>query len=371
MLLKLTILPGDGIGPEVIDEAVRVLETVATVFGHEVELTRKNIGGAALRASNDPLPPDTLQSCVNSQAVLLGAVGSPEFDAYPAQLRPERGLLRLRKELGVFANLRPATCFHALEDCSPLRAEIVRGTDVLIVRELLGGLYFGEPRSTTGSSGNRIAIDTMRYSEPEIERITRLGFELARTRRGKVTSVDKANVLDCSRLWREVVSRTSKEYPDVQLSHMYVDSAAMALVAHPASFDVVLTENMFGDILSDQGGSVVGSIGMLPSASIGGPVALYEPVHGSAPDIAGRGIANPLGAILSVAMMLRHSFHLNAEAAGLETAVQTVLQHGSRTRDIAKSRRAAITTAEMGDRVVEGILTNRKTNQNQACATRN
>jgi 3-isopropylmalate dehydrogenase len=357
MLLNLTILPGDGIGPEVIDEAVRVLTSVAQLFRHELKLTRKDVGGAAIRASNDPLPQDTLQSCLNSQAVLLGAVGSPEFDSYPVHLRPERGLLRLRKELGVFANLRPAVCFRALEVCSPLRVEVVRGTDILIVRELLGGIYFGEPRSTQGSIGNRTAIDTMRYTEPEIERIARVAFELARSRRRKVTSVDKSNVLDCSRLWREVVTRVANEYPDVQLSHMYVDSAAMALVSRPTNFDVVLTENMFGDILSDQAGSVVGSIGMLPSASIGGTVALYEPVHGSAPDIAGRGIANPLGAILSVAMMLRHSFHLNAEAACIEAAVDAVLSCGNRTRDLAKAGQPAIATAEMGSRVAEGILT--------------
>jgi 3-isopropylmalate dehydrogenase len=356
MLLNLTILAGDGIGPEVIDEAVRVLERVVQRFGHELSLTRKDVGGAALRASNDPLPKDTLQSCLASGAVLMGAVGSPEFDSYPAHLRPERGLLRLRKELGVFANLRPAVCFRALEDCSPLRAEIVRGTDILIVRELLGGIYFGEPRSTQGSTGNRISIDTMRYTEPEIERIARVAFELARSRRRRVASVDKANVLDCSRLWREVVSRVAKEYPDVQLSHLYVDSAAMALVAHPTGFDVLLTENMFGDILSDQAGSVVGSIGMLPSASIGGAVALYEPVHGSAPDIAGRGIANPLGAILSVAMMLRHSFQLSTEAACIEAAIDAVLSAGYRTCDIAKPGQPTITTAEMGHRVAEGIL---------------
>ncbi len=224
-------------------------------------------------------------------------------------------MLRLRRELGVFANLRPALCFAALEGSSPLRAEVVRGTDVLIVRELLGGIYFGEPRNTQGTPGNRVAVDTMRYGETEIERIARMAFELARSRRRKVTSVDKANVLDCSRLWREVVTRVGQQYSDVTLSHMYVDSAAMALVARPADFDVVLTENMFGDILSDQAGAVVGSLGMLGSASIGGAVGLYEPVHGSAPDIAGQGIANPLGAILSAAMLLRYSFKLEAEAA--------------------------------------------------------
>jgi len=355
MLLKITILPGDGIGAEVTTEAVRVLQRIAAAYGHELQLNQDNIGGAGLRAANDPLPDQTLQSCLSSDAVLLGAVGSPEFDSYPSHLRPERGLLRLRKELGAFANLRPARCFRALEECSPLKPELVRGTDVLIVRELLGGLYFGEPRSTEGSSGNRVAVDTMRYTEPQIERIARMAFELARSRRRKVTSVDKANVLDCSRLWREVVTRVGKEYADVQLSQMYVDSAAMALVSHPTSFDVLLTENMFGDILSDQAGSIVGSIGMLPSASIGGPVGLYEPVHGSAPDIAGRGIANPVGAVLSVAMMLRHSFRLAAEAACIEAAVEGALSAGYRTKDIAKPGGSTLSTREMTDNVLDGI----------------
>lgn len=355
MLLKLTILPGDGIGAEVTAEAVRVLQRIAEAYGHQPQINQENIGGAALRATNDPLPNPTLQSCLSSDAVLLGAVGSPEFDSYPAHLRPERGLLRIRKELGAFANLRPAKCFRALEECSPLRAELVRGTDVLIVRELLGGLYFGEPRSTEGSSGNRVAVDTMRYSEPHIERIARMAFELSRSRRRRVTSVDKANVLDCSRLWRDVVTRVGKEYADVQLSHMYVDSAAMALVSHPTSFDVLLTENMFGDILSDQAGSIVGSIGMLPSASIGGPVGLYEPVHGSAPDIAGRGIANPVGSILSVAMMLRHSFRLTEEAACIERAVETALSAGYRTKDIAKPGGPTLSTREITDKVLDSI----------------
>ena len=355
MLLKLTILPGDGIGAEVTAEAVRVLQRIAEAYGHQPQINQENIGGAALRATKDPLPNPTLQSCLSSDAVLLGAVGSPEFDSYPAHLRPERGLLRIRKELGAFANLRPAKCFRALEECSPLRADLVRGTDVLIVRELLGGLYFGEPRSTEGSSGNRVAVDTMRYAEPHIERIARMAFELSRSRRRRVTSVDKANVLDCSRLWRDVVTRVGKEYADVQLSHMYVDSAAMALVSHPTSFDVLLTENMFGDILSDQAGSIVGSIGMLPSASIGGPVGLYEPVHGSAPDIAGRGIANPVGSILSVAMMLRHSFRLTEEAACIERAVETALSAGYRTKDIAKPRGPTLSTREITDKVLDSI----------------
>jgi len=355
MHLNLTVLPCDGIGPEVVDQAVRVLEEVDQAFGHQLTITQKPIGGAALLASKNPLPDDTLQACLSSSAVLLGDVGGPSFDSFPSHLRPESGLLRLRREMGVFANLRPAICFPALEDCSPLRPEVVHGTDVLIVRELLGGIYFGQPRTTEGLAGNRYAFDTMRYSEPEIERIAHVAFELARSRRRKVTSVDKANVLDCSRLWRDVVTRVAQEYPDVKLSHMYVDSAAMALVAHPADFDVLVTENMFGDILSDQAGGVVGSLGMLASASIGGSVGLYEPVHGSAPDIAGQGIANPLGAVLSVAMLLRHSFALEREAACIEAAVSQVLAARNRTRDLAKPSQASLSTSQMGQKVVEAV----------------
>lgn len=355
MLLKLTTLPGDGIGPEVTEQAVRVLEAVCAGFGHTLHITSKNIGGAALAASNDPLPPDTIGTCLSADAVLLGAVGGPAFDHYPRHLRPENGLLRIRKELGAYANLRPAVCFAALLESSPLRPELVRGTDILIVRELLGGLYFGEPRSIEGAEGSRVAINTMRYGEPEIERISRVAFDLARSRRRKVLSVDKSNVLECSRLWREVVTRVARDYTDIQLSHTYVDSAAMALVQHPADFDVILTENMFGDILSDQAGGVVGSLGLLASASIGGKVGLYEPVHGSAPDIAGKGVANPLGAILSVAMLLRHSFQLQAEAAAIETAVAQVLEAGHRTRDLAKRGQSSLSTATMGDHVVQAV----------------
>jgi 3-isopropylmalate dehydrogenase len=353
VLLNLTIVAGDGIGPEVTEEAIRVLGVVASGCGHELRLTRKNIGGAGLAASNDPLPADTLAACLNSGAVLLGAVGSPAFDKNPGHLRPEAGLLRLRKELGTFANLRPAKCFSALLDNSPLRAEVVRGTDVMIVRELLGGAYFGQPRSIEGEAGSRQALNTMRYGEQEIERIARVAFELARKRKRRVLSVDKANVLECSRLWRDVVTRVGAEYPDVKLAHQYVDSAAMLLVLRPADVDVLLTENMFGDILSDQAGGLVGGLGMLPSASIGGPVGLYEPVHGSAPDIAGQGIANPLGAILSGAMLLRHSFHLEQEARCIERAVESVLEAGHRTRDLARGGQASLSTSEMGQRVAE------------------
>ncbi len=355
MILNLTILPGDGVGPEVTDEAVRVLETIAEDYDHQLSFTRKPVGGAALLSDKDPLPVDTLQACLSAGAVLLGAVGGPSFDSFPSHLRPESGLLRLRSGLGVFANLRPALCFPTLEDCSPLRAEVVRGTDVMIVRELLGGIYFGQPRSTQGAPGKRSAVDTMSYGEAEIERIAHVAFGLARSRRRKVTSVDKANVLDCSRLWRDVVTQVGQQYTDVKLDHMYVDSAAMALVARPAEFDVVLTENMFGDILSDQAGAVVGSLGMLGSASIGGAVGLYEPVHGSAPDIAGQGIANPLGAILSAAMLLRYSFKLETEAACVESAVAGVLAAGCRTKDLAKPGQSVVTTSGMGQKVAEAV----------------
>jgi 3-isopropylmalate dehydrogenase len=346
--LKLAVVAGDGIGPEVTEEALCVLEAVCMGAGHELRVMRKPIGGAALRASGDPLPSDTLEACLGAGAVLLGAVGDPAFDANPPQLRPEAGLLRLRRELGAYANLRPAVAFPALLDASPLRPELIQGTDMLIVRELLGGLYFGQPRSIEGSAGARQALNTMRYGEKEIDRIARMGFELARQRRKKVHSVDKANVLECSRLWREVVGRVGKDYPDVQLTHQYVDSAAMLLVLRPKDLDVILTENMFGDILSDEAGGVVGALGMLASASIGGKVGLYEPVHGSAPDIAGKGIANPLGAILSVAMLLRHSFGMNDEAAAIEDAVREVLSEGHRTKDLATLGQPYLSTTEMG-----------------------
>ena len=355
MKMKIVVLSGDGIGPEVTVEAVRVLEAAARAFAHEIEFIFKDAGGCAIRKHNDPLPDDTLQACLDSDAVLLGAVGDPSFDGYPTNLRPEAGLLRLRRGLGAFANLRPARLFPALIDASPLRPEVIKGTDVLIVRELLGGLYFGEPRGERDADGAREAINTMRYSEPEIERIARVAFELARLRRRKVTSVDKANVLESSRLWREVVIRVAAEYPDVKVEHQYVDSCAMSLVARPASFDVMVTENMFGDILSDEAGAVVGSLGLLASASIGGRVGLYEPVHGSAPDIAGKGIANPLGAILSAALMLRYSFELEAEAAVIEEAVEKTLSDGHRTRDLAKEGQPFASTDEMGQHVVNHI----------------
>ena len=355
MRLSVTCLPGDGIGPEVTSQAVRILTEVAHGFGHDLKLDHKEIGGAALAKFGNPLPDSTIKSCLASQAVLLGAVGSPAFDHNPRELRPEAGLLRLRQELGAFANLRPAVFYPALAACSPLREDVVKGTDILIVRELLGGLYFGQPRSIEGADGSRHALNTMRYSEPEIDRIARVAFALARTRRRRLLSVDKSNVLECSRLWREVVTRIGADFPDVQLSHMYVDSAAMSLVVKPTQFDVILTENMFGDILSDEVGGVVGALGLLASASIGGAVGLYEPVHGSAPDIAGRGIANPLGAILSVAMMFRHTFGLSREAECVEAGVIAVLKGGFRTPDLARAGGPTVTTDEMGEKIAEFV----------------
>ena len=366
MQLRVTSLPGDGIGPEVTSQAICVLEEVASGFGHDLELDEKEIGGVALERFGNPLPDATIQACLASQAVLLGAVGSPAFDHNPRELRPEAGLLRLRQELGTFANLRPAVFYPCLAGCSPLREEIVKGTDILIVRELLGGLYFGQPRSIEGSDGARHAINTMRYCEPEIERIARVAFQLARTRRRRLLSVDKSNVLECSRLWREVVTCIGRDFSDVQLSHMYVDSAAMALVLKPAEFDVILTENMFGDILSDVAGGVVGSLGLLASASIGGRVGLYEPVHGSAPDIAGQNVANPLGAILSVALMLRHTFHLTKEAECVEAGVISTLMGGLRTRDLARHGERTVSTEEMGAQIAEFVRLAASTNNRAA-----
>ncbi|HJQ27014.1 MAG TPA: 3-isopropylmalate dehydrogenase [Blastocatellia bacterium] len=349
MEINITVLPGDGIGPEVTSEAVRVLEAVAKKFDHELQYTTEKIGGVAINEFNDPLPQQTLAACLQSRAVLLGAVGHPAFDNHPPHLRPEAGLLKIRNALGAYANLRPARLFAALAAASPLKANVIEGTDMLIVRELLGGLYFGQPRGADGDS----VVNTMRYSAAEVERISRVAFDLARKRRRKVTSVDKSNVLEVSRLWRQTVIKVAQDYPDVTLEHQLVDSCAMALVSRPASFDVILTENMFGDILSDEAGAVVGSLGLLASASTGGPVGLYEPVHGSAPDIAGQGIANPLGAILSAAMMLRYSFDLYAEAAAIEAAVEKTLAAGHRTRDLAAAGEPSIRTTDMGQRIIK------------------
>lgn len=346
MKASITVLPGDGIGVEVTREAVACLETIARRFGHEFHFETRLIGGAALDQAGVPLPDETLQTCLASDAVLLGAVGGPQYDDLPPKLKPETGLLGLRAGLGVYANLRPAFLHEPLIDASPLKAEIVRGTDLLIVRELAGGAYFGQPREITEERG----LNTMAYTAPEVERVGRVAFELARGRRRKVTSIDKANVLESSQLWRKVMNRLAAEYPDITLEHGYVDSCAMALVTRPTSYDVIVTENLFGDILSDEAAVLTGSLGMLPSASLGGQVELYEPVHGSAPDIAGKNIANPLGAIASCAMLLRHTCQLEQEAALLEEAIRVTLAEGYGTPDL-KSQPHQSSTSELGARV--------------------
>ena len=353
MRLRITILPGDGIGPEVTAQAVRVMQTIAAIHGHRFEFETHAIGGVAIREFGSPLPTKTLDACLASNAVLLGAVGAPEYDRLPPNQRPEAGLLLLRRALGGYANLRPAMSYAAIAGCSPLREDVIDGADILIVRELLGGLYFGEPRGITESA---VAVNTMTYSVEEIERIARIAFEAARGRRGKVTSVDKANVLETSQLWRQTVTRISREYPDVTLDHVYVDACAMHLMVNPRGFDVVLTENLFGDILSDEAAVIAGSLGMLASATIGGEVGLYEPVHGSAPDIAGQGIANPCGAIASAAMMLRHSAGLDQEATDIENAIQAVLEAGYRTPDIASGTGGYLaSTSEIGELICESV----------------
>ena len=356
MKLKITILEGDGIGPEVTREAVRVLRTIAMLHGHEFNFERKLIGGAAIRESGSPLPTATLDACLAGDAVLLGAVGSPEFDSLPPAARPEAGLLLLRRALGGYANLRPAISYDAIAAASPLRPEIASGANILIVRELLGGLYFGEPRGLSGENGNSVAVNTMSYSVPEIERVARVAFAAALKRKKKVTSVDKANVLETSQLWRATVSRVGRDYPGVTLEHVYVDACALHLMTNPRRFDVLLTENLFGDILSDEAAAITGSLGMLPSATVGGEVGLYEPVHGSAPDIAERGIANPFGAIASAALLLRYSGGLEREADDIEESIQCVLNAGYRTHDISADGNGHLaTTSEIGKLVAESL----------------
>ncbi|HSU19521.1 MAG TPA: 3-isopropylmalate dehydrogenase [Acidobacteriaceae bacterium] len=355
MKLKIAILAGDGIGPEVTREAVNILKAVAEFGGHEFTFTDALIGGVAITAAGTPLPQQTIEVCLESDAVLLGAVGDNKFNHLTPDKRPEAGLLAIRQVLGGFANLRPCLAFTALADNSPLRPEVTKGVDILFVRELLGGLYFGQPRSWNKQTGE--AINTMRYTKDEVVRVARVAFELAQKRRKKLTQVDKANVLECSQLWRATVDEIKGDYPDVTVEHQLVDSMAMHLMNIPRNFDVVLTENLFGDILSDESGIITGSLGMLPSATLGGKVNLYEPVHGSAPDIAGQGKANPIGAILTVAMLLRYSARLDQDAAAIEAAVDKVLAAGHRTGDIARGNAAAnVTTHEMG-RLVHSALT--------------
>jgi 3-isopropylmalate dehydrogenase len=356
MKLRITVLDGDGVGPEVTREAVRVLGTVAALHGHQFVFDPQLIGAAAIKQAGSPLPTATLDACLAGDAVLLGAVGSPEFDSGKPAERPEAGLLLLRRALGGYANLRPAISYEAIAAASPLRPEIAAGANILIVRELLGGLYFGEPRGLSGANGDSVAVNTMTYSVHEIERVAHVAFEAALKRRRKVTSVDKANVLETSQLWRTTVSRVGREYPTVSLDHLYVDACAMHLITNPRRFDVLLTENLFGDILSDEAAVITGSLGMLGSATIGGEVDLYEPVHGSAPDIAGRGIANPFGAIASAALLLRYSGGLEREAEEIEEAIEFVLNDGYRTRDIAAEGSGYVaTTSEIGERVAEAV----------------
>jgi 3-isopropylmalate dehydrogenase len=354
--LKIAVLPGDGIGPEIVAQAVRVLHALAR-DGLAFELAEAPVGGTAYDASGDPLPPATLALAKGADAILFGAVGGPKYDQLPRAKRPEQALLRLRKELGLFANLRPATIYPELAGASTLRPEVVAGLDLLILRELTGDIYFGQPRGIrTTDAGEREGFDTMRYAESEIRRIAHAGFRAARKRQRRLCSVDKANVLETSQLWREVVAAVGSEYPDVALTHMYVDNAAMQLLRAPKQFDVIVTGNMFGDILSDEASMLTGSIGMLPSASLDErDKGLYEPIHGSAPDIAGQDVANPLATILSAAMMLRYSLNQERAAERVEGAVRKVLAQGLRTADIHEPGTARVGTAAMGDAVVAAL----------------
>ncbi len=355
MNAKIALVPGDGIGPDVTQQAVAALDAVAARFGHRFEYRTLAAGGCAIDAFGTPLPAETLEACKASDAVLLGAVGGPKWDHLGGEQRPEKALLGLRQGLAVFANLRPAVLFPELAAACPLRADLVAGgLDVLVVRELTGGLYYGAKGHTADQNGES-AYDTMVYSDFEVERVARRAFEAARSRKHHVTSVDKANILETSRLWRRTVERVAQEYPDVALDHLYVDNAAMQLVTRPSQFDVIVTENTFGDILSDIAAVITGSIGLLSSASLGCGVGLYEPVHGSAPDIAGQNKANPLAAILSAAMLLRFSFGLQAEARAVEDAVKATLAAGHRTGDIARTGEKVVGTAEMGALVAANI----------------
>jgi 3-isopropylmalate dehydrogenase len=354
-MAKIAVLPGDGIGKEIVPEAIKVLKVLAPKYGLGFEFEEGLVGGAAIDAKGSALPQETLELCEGCKAIMLGAVGGPKWDSLPVKQRPEvAALLPLRKQLGLFANLRPAALNNALIGASPLREEVVAGTDLIVIRELTGGLYFGESYRKKHESGEQ-AVDTLVYTTAEIERITRLAFEIAAKRSKLLTSVDKANVLESSRLWRETVTNLAKEYPEVTLKHMYVDNCSMQLIRDPRQFDVIVTENLFGDILTDEASMLTGSIGMLASASLGGKVALYEPAHGSAPDIAGQDKANPLAMILSAAMMLRYSFDCEQGAAEIEHAVSLVLEEGYRTSDIMEKGKNLVGTIEMGQLVREKL----------------
>jgi 3-isopropylmalate dehydrogenase len=356
MKFRIATVPGDGIGPDITQQGILVLEAIGKKYGHEFTFTEVLAGGSALDAYGVPLPAETLDTCLKSDSVLLGAVGGPKWDHLDGDLRPEQALLGLRSKLGLFANLRPAIIYEALKEACPLKPEIIGDNlDIMVLRELTGGLYFGERGRREGRYGEE-AYDTMAYSVYEVERIARRGFEIAMKRDKRLTSVDKANILESSRLWRSVVERIATEYPDVTVNHMYVDNAAMQLVRNPKQFDVILTENMFGDILSDQASMITGSIGMLPSASLGeGHLGMYEPIHGSAPDIAGQDKANPIAMILSVAMMLRYSFDLEEEANAVEVAVEKVLNSGYRTGDIMSPGMKSVGTKKMGELILAAL----------------
>ena len=354
MNAHIVTLPGDYIGPEIIAQAVKVLERVAAVYGHSFTFDERKLGGASIDAFGVPLTDETLAACNAADAVLMGSVGGPKWDGVEAARRPEKGLLALRKGMGVFANLRPCTIHPQLSSACPLRPDMIeQPIDIMILRELTGDIYFGK---RWRSDDRKAATDEMAYSEMEVERLARIGFEMAKKRRGKLCSVDKANVLECSRLWRETVQRLATEYPEVEVSYMYVDNAAMQLILRPSQFDVMITGNLFGDILSDESAAIAGSLGMMPSASLGsGTRGLYEPIHGSAPDIAGRDIASPLGTILSGALLLRHSLGLDAEAKAIESAVSAVLDAGYRTADIFAEGMTKVSCTQMGDLVAERI----------------
>ncbi|ACK42472.1 MULTISPECIES: 3-isopropylmalate dehydrogenase [Dictyoglomus] len=361
MRVKIAVLPGDGIGPEVVKQAIKVINVLSKKFHHQVEIKEGIVGGAAIDKFGDPLPEETWKICEESDSILLGAVGGPKWDNLPGDKRPEKALLKLRSGFNLFANLRPISIFDELIFSSPIKEEYLKGVDFIIVRELTGGLYFGKPKETRIENGEEIAIDTMIYRTSEIRRIAHVAFKMAQKRKKKVTSVDKANILECSRLWRKIVEEVAKEYPDVALEHMYVDNCAMQIVRNPKQFDVILTENTFGDILSDEAAVITGSIGMLPSASLGETKkGLYEPIHGSAPDIAGQNVANPIATILSVALMFRYSFDLEEEAKLIEKSVRKVLSLGYFTKDLYANNPYAqkmVTTEEMGDlicSVIEG-----------------
>lgn len=353
---KVLVLPGDGIGPEIVNEAVKVLNVAKEKFGLDVELDEALVGGAAVDAEDDPLPESTLEKARAADAILFGSIGGPKWDAIERDKRPERGLLRLRSSLGLFANLRPAILFPQLAEASSLKPEVVSGLDILIVRELTGGIYFGQPRGIKEENGERVGFNTYVYSESEMRRIAKVAFELAMKRDKRVLSVDKANVLEVTELWKEVVTEEAKNYPEIQLSHMYVDNAAMQLVRAPKQFDVIVTGNLFGDILSDEAAMLTGSIGMLPSASLDeNRKGLYEPCHGSAPDIAGQGIANPLATIMSLAMLMRYSLERGDVADAIEAAVESVLDKGLRTADIHTEGTRKVGTEEMGSAVAEAL----------------